>query len=1262
MNHYPATRLGWATGLLLVGAVALVGLLLAVLAVANHIAPANAAPGGSSLAGLWGATTSTSVATDRLSHATVSHCSACDNLSTATATPTTSPTPTSEPCDPETPNLFLPSPLQRFVPPKPARTAGTGMSSEHVVLKFAEGTAVRLREGQLVSLAAADLSGLAAVLAQHPGTQVARLFMRSEQELAAQRQQAEARSGLQLADLNLYYRLTVSPGDDSTALANDLNALPIVEIAYAEPLPAPAPGVVAAVSALASTPDFTPQQGYLNPAPGGIDAYYAWSIPGGQGNGVKIVDIEYSWNTNHEDLGLAQGTVIGPPPSDPFRDTDHGTAVLGEVAASANGFGVTGITYRVTLALAGANTSQGWSVANAVDVAMSHSQPGDVVLIEQQAYGPSPSGTSSFVPVEWNQAEFDAIQIAVAGGWIVVEAAGNGGQNLDDPIYLDKFNRAHRDSGAILVGAGVPPGGSGSARSRSGSSNYGSRLDVQGWGQSVTSAGYGDLQNNFDPNKRYTARFSGTSSASAMVAGATAALQGVARTRYGVPLDPIYLRQLLVSTGTPQAGDEHIGPQPDLRLAIMALPASLSSITVTSYPTSVPAGEAVTIQWNISGGTVVTHTNVHWDTTSHAVDNQYAHLGTIYCHGMGDYADTFTAPLTGTIFFKVHAWVDDVGYLSFPELTIVVTPPTATPTPTATFQVPSSTFTPTPTPTWNVEPGTPTPTPTETATETPTPTPTETATPTQTPTATATATVTPTPTITRTPTPEHWYLYLPIIRKLYPPVPDAPILQPIININHDGNYTISWSTPLRAVYYVLEESNDAFALNATAVYTGLSTAVSVSNHLGGTYHYRVKAANNFGDSLWSNSQSVDIFIVPNDIHYDRYQWNLRQINLPLAWPMSTGSSTLTIAIVDTGIDLGHPDLAAKIVAGYDFVNKDDNPSDDDGHGTHVAGIAGAISDNILGVAGVAWNPRLMPVKVLDSEGSGWYSDIAAGITWAADHGARIINLSLTGGSANSTLQNAVNYAYDKGCLIVAAAGNDYEHGNPVKYPAAFPHVVAVAATTYKDEHASYSETGSYVDLAAPGGDSTSSSDPDPYHWIMSTYWRAQASYAQIVGTSQAAPHVAGLAALIWSVNPNLSPEQVESVMESTAVDLGSAGRDDTFGDGRIDAQAALGLVGQASVIPNLAPAYSPVAVPEAGEAEFAPGIVLAKLRPGVPAGERAALLAAQGATVVGEIAPLGVLRLQVPAGQERATIARLLQNPLVEYAELDYIAHAAVTR
>ena len=179
---------------------------------------------------------------------------------------------------------------------------------------------------------------------------------------------------------------------------------------------------------------------------------------------------------------------------------------------------------------------------------------------------------------------------------------------------------------------------------------------------------------------------------------------------------------------------------------------------------------------------------------------------------------------------------------------------------------------------------------------------------------------------------------------------------------------------------------------------------------------------------------------------------------------------------------------------------------------------------------------------------------------------------------------------------------------------------------------------------------------------MSTYWRSKASYAQIVGTSQATPHVAGLAALIWSVKPNLSQDQVERVMEDTAVDLGSTGRDDTFGYGRIDARAALGLVGQATVTPLLAPAYNPVAALGASEAEFAPGIVLAKLRPGVPTGDRAALLEAQGATVIGEIAPLGVLRLQVPAGQEQATIARLLQNPLVEYAELDYVAHAADVR
>ncbi|MCX6033312.1 MAG: S8 family serine peptidase [Chloroflexi bacterium] len=309
------------------------------------------------------------------------------------------------------------------------------------------------------------------------------------------------------------------------------------------------------------------------------------------------------------------------------------------------------------------------------------------------------------------------------------------------------------------------------------------------------------------------------------------------------------------------------------------------------------------------------------------------------------------------------------------------------------------------------------------------------------------------------------------------------------------------------------------------------------------------------------------FRVPNDPYYASDQWNLPQINAPAAWNITTGSISVTVAILDTGVDLGHPDLSSKIVAGYDFVNEDNTPQDDEGHGTHVAGIAAALSDNATGVAGVAWGARIMPIKVLDGQGSGFESDIAEGIHWAADHGAAVINMSLGGTAISAALQDAVNYAYGHGLLIVAAAGNEYLVGNPTVYPAAYPHVVAVAATNDQDGHASYSSTGAYVDIAAPGGDPSSSSDPNPRHWIMSTYLRTaatgvdsvQAAYERHAGTSMATPHVVGLAALVWSQHPGWTNDQVEWAIESTARDVGDSGPDEVFGWGRIDAAAAVTL-------------------------------------------------------------------------------------------------------
>jgi subtilisin family serine protease len=319
-----------------------------------------------------------------------------------------------------------------------------------------------------------------------------------------------------------------------------------------------------------------------------------------------------------------------------------------------------------------------------------------------------------------------------------------------------------------------------------------------------------------------------------------------------------------------------------------------------------------------------------------------------------------------------------------------------------------------------------------------------------------------------------------------------------------------------------------------------------------------------------------IATVPNDTYYASYQWNMPHIGLETAWDTTTGSSSITIAIADTGVDPTHPDLSSKLVAGYDFVNNDSDPSDDEGHGTHVAGIAAAATNNNRGVAGVSWGSKIMPLKVLDSSGSGTHTQIANGIQWAADNGAKIINLSLGGTSSSSTLENAVNYAYSAGCLLVAAAGNEYEDGNPTSYPAALDHVMAVGAVGNEDEHAYYSNTGTYLDVAAPGGNPTGSSDSDPNHWIASTYWQGSGySYVMIVGTSQACPHVAGLAALVWSVNSALTNDGVQSIIETTAVDLGSPGWDETFGWGRIDAAAAVAAAPGGTPTPTQTPTSPP---------------------------------------------------------------------------------------
>ena len=262
----------------------------------------------------------------------------------------------------------------------------------------------------------------------------------------------------------------------------------------------------------------------------------------------------------------------------PFNDPNHGTAVLGQLVADNDSKGVTGISWGASVGLAPANTAlEGYNLANAILLAVDDGEAGDVILIEQQAcvcnLACNPNTQFGYGPSEWVQSVFDVIQVAVANGFVVVEAAGNGSVDLDQAACGTAFDRDVRDSGAIIVGAGGPPG-SGQNLEPLFFSSYGSRIDLQGWGSGVVTTGYGDLyvdpDNPGDPDAWYTDTFSGTSSASPMVAGAAANLQGIALDQFQAPFPPSQVRAVLAETGTPQRGNlaENIGPRPNLRQAI----------------------------------------------------------------------------------------------------------------------------------------------------------------------------------------------------------------------------------------------------------------------------------------------------------------------------------------------------------------------------------------------------------------------------------------------------------------------------------------------------------------------------------------------------------------------------------------------------------------------------------------------------------------------------------------------------------------------
>jgi thermitase len=305
-------------------------------------------------------------------------------------------------------------------------------------------------------------------------------------------------------------------------------------------------------------------------------------------------------------------------------------------------------------------------------------------------------------------------------------------------------------------------------------------------------------------------------------------------------------------------------------------------------------------------------------------------------------------------------------------------------------------------------------------------------------------------------------------------------------------------------------------------------------------------------------------VIPSDANWG-IQYGLVNIRAPQGWVYATGSTGVIIAILDTGVDLAHPDLAAKITAGWDFVNNDAFAQDDNGHGTHVAGIAAAVTNNGTGVAGVSWGARIMPVKVLNAAGGGTFANVSAGILWAVNNGADIINLSIGGPTSSIVLQNAIDQAVNQGVLVIAAVGN--AGGNLIYYPAAYPNVIAVGATDSLNNHASLSNYGAEIDLVAPGIS------------IYST--NTGSSYTYRNGTSMSTAFVSGLAAILMGIPGNGSSGQVRSIMENTALDLGSSGWDGFYGSGLIQMDAAILQAFSNSPIP-IAATRTPLTFPQGG--------------------------------------------------------------------------------
>jgi len=297
-------------------------------------------------------------------------------------------------------------------------------------------------------------------------------------------------------------------------------------------------------------------------------------------------------------------------------------------------------------------------------------------------------------------------------------------------------------------------------------------------------------------------------------------------------------------------------------------------------------------------------------------------------------------------------------------------------------------------------------------------------------------------------------------------------------------------------------------------------------------------------------------MIPNDTYYYPYQWNFVRIGMEDAWDLATGAGVV-VAVLDSGVDINNADMAGtSFVPGYDFINDDSDPMDDDGHGSHVAATIAQTTNNNFACAGIAYDATIMPVKVLDDTGSGTAAELVYGIYFAVDNGADILNVSLGNQVGMSFVEDAVNYAWSNNALVVCSAGNDAN--SVLNYPAAYYNSISVSATGAESYLATYSNYGPTVDICAPGGDGTDMNGDGLIDYILQFSWDSSGGgYWLFSGTSQAAAHVSGVLALIKSACPQLTNAEIRQIMEATAEDLGDPGYDQYYGHGIVDAYAAV---------------------------------------------------------------------------------------------------------